>query len=83
MPAGTDLGPGCGNPRAIASLRPGETVLKLGRGAGFDALLAARQLAGTGRVLGVDMTPAMIAKARRNARQAGWTNVEFRLRPST
>lgn len=79
VPAGADLGLGCGNPLAIASIRPGETVLDLGSGAGFDALLAARQLAGTGRVLGVDMTPAMVAKARRNAAKAGFANVEFRL----
>jgi arsenite methyltransferase len=79
VPAGADLGLGCGNPLAIASIKPGETVLDLGSGAGFDALLAARQLAGTGRVLGVDMTPAMVAKARRNAAQAGFANVEFRL----
>ena len=79
VPAGADLGLGCGNPLTIASIRPGETVLDLGSGAGFDALLAARQLAGTGRVLGVDMTPAMITKARRNAAKAGFANVEFRL----
>lgn len=79
VPAGADLGLGCGNPLAIASIKPGETVLDLGSGAGFDALLAARQLAGTGRVVGVDMTPAMITKARRNAAKSGFTNVEFRL----
>jgi len=79
VPAGADLGLGCGNPLAIASIRPGETVLDLGSGAGFDALLAARQLAGTGRVIGVDMTPAMISKARANARKSGLANVEFRL----
>lgn len=79
VPAGTDLGLGCGNPLALASIRPGETVLDLGSGAGFDALLAARALAGTGRVIGVDMAPAMITKARRNAATAGHANVEFRL----
>lgn len=87
VPAGADLGLGCGNPVALASISPGETVLDLGSGAGFDALLAARQLAGTGRVIGVDMTPAMVAKARRNAAKAGHappaapgkTAVEFRL----
>ena len=78
-PAGADLGLGCGNPLAIASIKPGETVLDLGSGAGFDAFIAARQLAGTGRVLGVDMTPAMITKARRNAAKSGFANVEFRL----
>jgi SAM-dependent methyltransferase len=76
---GADLGLGCGNPLAIASLRPGETVLDLGSGAGFDCLLAAQQLAGTGRVIGVDMTSQMIAKARANAAKWGYTNVEFRL----
>ncbi len=79
VPAGADLGLGCGNPLAIASIRTGETVLDLGSGAGFDALLAARQLAGTGRVIGVDMTSAMLTKARRNAAKAGFANVEFRL----
>ncbi len=79
VPAGADLGLGCGNPVALASIRPGETVLDLGSGAGFDCLLAARQLGGSGRVIGVDMTPPMIAKARRNAAQAGAVNVEFRL----
>jgi arsenite methyltransferase len=79
VPAGADLGLGCGNPLAMASIRPGETVLDLGSGAGFDALLAARQLSGQGRVIGVDMTPAMIGKARRNATKAGLANVEFRL----
>jgi len=79
VPKGADLGLGCGNPLAIASIKPGETVLDLGSGAGFDAFLAARQLAGTGRVIGVDMTAAMVAKARRNATRPGFTNVEFRL----
>jgi SAM-dependent methyltransferase len=78
-PEGSDLGLGCGNPLAIASIQPGETVLDLGSGAGFDCFLAARQLAGTGRVIGVDMTPAMITKARANAAKAGFKNVEFRL----
>jgi SAM-dependent methyltransferase len=79
MPEGSNLGLGCGNPIAIASIRPGETVLDLGSGAGFDCFLAARQLNSTGRVIGVDMTPAMIAKARANARKSGFANVEFRL----
>jgi SAM-dependent methyltransferase len=79
VPAGSDLGLGCGNPVAMASIRRGETVLDLGSGAGFDCFLAARQLAGTGRVIGVDMTPAMITKARANARKGGYQNVEFRL----
>jgi SAM-dependent methyltransferase len=79
VPAGADLGLGCGNPLALASIKSGETVLDLGSGAGFDCLLAARQLNGTGRVIGVDMTAAMIGKARRNAATAGFANVEFRL----
>lgn len=78
-PAGSELGLGCGNPLAIASIQPGETVLDLGSGAGFDCFLAARRLAGTGRVIGVDMTPAMITKARANAAKSGYANVEFRL----
>ena len=77
--AGADLGLGCGNPLAIASIRPGETVLDLGSGAGFDCFLAAQQLGGTGRVIGVDMTPSMIGKARANAARRGLGNVEFRL----
>ena len=79
VPDGADLGLGCGNPLAIASIKPGETVLDLGSGAGFDAFLAARQLAGTGRVIGVDMTAAMVSKARRNAAKSSFKNVEFRL----
>jgi len=79
VPEGADLGLGCGNPGAIASLRPGETVLDLGSGAGFDAFLAARAVQPQGRVIGVDMTPAMVSKARANAATGGYTNVEFRL----
>jgi ubiquinone/menaquinone biosynthesis C-methylase UbiE len=79
VPEGVDLGLGCGNPLAIASIKAGETVLDLGSGAGFDAFLAARQLAGTGRVIGVDMTAAMVTMARRNAAKSSFTNVEFRL----
>lgn len=79
LPEGADLGLGCGNPQAIASLRPGETVLDLGSGAGFDCFLAARSVGTTGRVLGVDMTPEMLAKARDNATKSGVPNVEFRL----
>jgi arsenite methyltransferase len=78
-PGGADLGLGCGNPQAIASLKPGEVVLDLGAGAGFDAFLAARQVGPSGRVIGVDMTPAMLEKARHNAAKAGITNAEFRL----
>lgn len=79
VPAGADLGLGCGNPQAIASLRPGERVLDLGSGAGFDAFLAAQQVGGTGRVIGVDMTAEMVAKARRNASKMDLAHVEFRL----
>ena len=78
-PEGANLGLGCGNPQAIASLRVGETVLDLGSGAGFDCFLAARQVGPGGRVIGVDMTPSMIEKARANAARVGAANVEFRL----
>jgi len=79
VPEGANLGLGCGNPQAIAALRDGETVLDLGSGAGFDAFLAAKQVGPTGRILGVDMTPAMITKARANAERLEAKNVEFRL----
>jgi SAM-dependent methyltransferase len=79
VPEGADMGLGCGNPRAIASLRGGEVVVDLGAGGGFDCFLAAREVGPTGRVIGVDMTPDMVSKARRNAAQAGYGNLEFRL----
>ena len=79
VPEGANLGLGCGNPQAIAALKPGETVLDLGAGAGFDAFLAARAVGPAGRVIGVDMTAGMLAKARDNAARAGLDNVEFRL----
>ena len=79
VPQGANLGLGCGNPVAIASLKEGETVLDLGAGAGFDCFLAAREVGPAGRVIGVDMTPEMIEKARENARKGGYGNVEFRL----
>jgi arsenite methyltransferase len=79
VPDGANLGLGCGNPVALASLQPGQTVLDLGAGAGFDAFLAARAVGPAGRVIGVDMTPAMVAKARANAQQRGYPQVEFRL----
>jgi len=79
LPVGTDLGLGCGNPGAIAALKKGETVLDLGSGAGMDCLLAARAVGDEGRVIGVDMTPEMIYKARTNAARVGAKNVEFRL----
>ena len=78
-PEGSNMGLGCGNPTAIAGLRPGETVLDLGSGGGFDCFLAAASVGPAGHVIGVDMTPEMIAKARRNAEQGGYGNVEFRL----
>lgn len=79
VPDGANLGLGCGNPQAIAALRPGETVLDLGAGGGFDCFLAARQVGPEGRVIGVDMTPDMVARARDNARKIEAKNVEFRL----
>ncbi|MDO8846860.1 MAG: arsenite methyltransferase [Coriobacteriia bacterium] len=79
LPADADLGLGCGNPLAFESLAEGETVIDLGSGGGIDCFLAARKVGPTGRVIGIDMTPEMIALARRNAAQGGYTNVEFRL----
>ncbi|MGB7788998.1 arsenite methyltransferase [Methanoregula sp.] len=78
-PAGANLGLGCGNPVAIASLRQGETVLDLGSGGGFDAFLAAKKVGPAGRVIGVDVTPEMIERATANAERGGYSNVEFRL----
>ena len=79
VPEGADMGLGCGNPQALAALQAGETVLDLGSGGGFDCLLAARQVGPEGHVIGVDMTPEMVHKARENARRGGFANVEFRL----
>jgi len=79
VPEGANLGLGCGNPQAIAQLRPGEVVIDLGSGAGFDCFLAGRQVGPTGRVIGVDMTHEMLAKARANATKLEAGNVEFRL----
>lgn len=79
VPEGANLGLGCGNPQAIAEMKAGEVVIDLGSGAGFDCLLAARQVGGTGHVIGVDMTHEMLKKARENAAQVGAANVEFRL----
>jgi len=79
LPAGANLGLGCGNPTAIASLAPGDVVLDLGSGAGIDCFLAARQVGPDGRVIGVDMTPEMVSRARANADKGGYANVEFRL----
>jgi arsenite methyltransferase len=79
VPEGANLGLGCGNPVALASLKPGEVVLDLGSGAGFDCFLASSRVGPTGKVIGVDMTPEMLDKARGNARKGGYKNVEFRL----
>jgi len=79
VPEGANMGLGCGNPQAIAALKQGESVLDLGSGAGFDSFLAARQVGERGLVIGVDMTPDMISKARENARKASYDNVQFRL----
>jgi arsenite methyltransferase len=79
VPEGAEMGLGCGNPQAIAALRPGETVLDLGSGGGFDCFLAAKQVGDSGAVIGVDMTPEMVNKARVNARKVDARNVDFRL----
>ena len=79
VPDGANLGLGCGNPVALASLTPGETVLDLGSGAGFDCFLAAERVGPDGLVIGVDMTPEMLERARANAQGSGFANVEFRL----
>jgi SAM-dependent methyltransferase len=79
VPEGANLGLGCGNPQAIADLKPGEVVLDLGSGAGLDCFLAARAVGPTGRAVGVDMTPEMLRKARENARRGACDNVDFRL----
>jgi ubiquinone/menaquinone biosynthesis C-methylase UbiE len=78
-PHHANMGLGCGNPKAIASLKPGETVLDLGSGGGFDGFLAAREVGETGKVIGVDMTPEMISLARKNAAETNVKNIEFRL----
>lgn len=79
VPDGANMGLGCGNPQAIASLQPGETVIDLGSGGGFDCFLAAQAVGDNGHVIGIDMTPEMITTARRNAENAGFKNVDFRL----
>ncbi|MCQ1539002.1 arsenite methyltransferase [Methanocalculus taiwanensis] len=79
VPKGANLGLGCGNPVALASLKEGDTVLDLGSGAGFDCFLASQKVGASGHVIGVDMTVDMLEKARRNAQEGGYANVEFRL----
>jgi arsenite methyltransferase len=79
LPDGANMGLGCGNPVALASLAAGEVVLDLGSGGGVDCFIAAKQVGITGRVIGVDMTPEMIAKAQANAKRGGFDNVEFRM----
>jgi len=79
LPVGADMGLGCGNPVAIAGLKPGEVVLDLGSGGGIDCFLAAKRVGENGRVIGVDMTPEMVSKARENASTGGFENVEFHL----
>jgi arsenite methyltransferase len=79
VPEGANLGLGCGNPVALASLKEGETVLDLGSGGGFDCFLAAQRVGKTGKVIGVDMTPEMLDSARKNAARGEFGNVEFRL----
>ena len=79
VPAGANMGLGCGNPKAIASLQQGEVVVDLGAGGGFDCFLAANEVGTTGQVIGVDMTPEMVSKARANANREDFPQVEFRL----
>src|SRR5690242_15573779 len=83
LPEGANMGLSCGNPNALAALRPGEVVLDLGSGGGFDVFIAARKVGASGRAIGVDMTPEMLAKARKNIgayrERSGLNNVEFRL----
>jgi SAM-dependent methyltransferase len=79
VPAESNMGLGCGNPQAIANLKEGEVVVDLGSGGGFDCFLAARKVGASGRVIGIDMTPEMVSKARENAAKGNYKNVEFRL----
>ncbi|MCP4287333.1 MAG: arsenite methyltransferase [Gammaproteobacteria bacterium] len=79
VPKGADMGLGCGNPKAIAALRTGEIVVDLGSGGGFDCFLSSQEVGETGCVIGVDMTPDMLSKARNNAKKGKYANVEFRL----
>ena len=79
VPEGSDMGLGCGNPTALASIKAGETIIDLGSGGGFDAFLCSRKTGPSGKVIGVDMTAEMVSKARKNAASGGYTNVDFRL----
>jgi len=79
VPEGADMGLGCGNPKSIAALQNGETVIDLGSGGGFDCFLASPEVGNEGQVIGIDMTPDMISKARNNAQKGNFNNVEFRL----
>ena len=79
VPSGADMGLGCGNPKAIAALKAGEVVVDLGAGGGFDCFLAAHEVGSQGQVIGIDMTPDMLSKARNNATKGNFSNVEFRL----
>src|ERR1700743_3118335 len=79
IPADANMGLSCGNPTATAHLRPGEVVVDLGSGGGLDVFLASKQVGPTGRAIGIDMTPAMIERARANAKSGGYTNVDFHL----
>jgi SAM-dependent methyltransferase len=79
VPTGADMGLGCGNPKAIADLKPGEVVVDLGSGGGFDCFLASPEVGNSGHVIGIDMTPDMLSKARNNAEKGQYRNVEFRL----
>ncbi|UCG69161.1 MAG: arsenite methyltransferase [Thermoplasmata archaeon] len=79
LPEGANLGLGCGNPVALASLKEGDTYVDLGSGAGIDCFLAAEKVGKSGKIIGIDMTPEMIDRARENAKKAGYDNVEFRL----
>ncbi len=79
VPSGSNMGLGCGNPLGIASIKEGDVVLDLGSGGGFDCFLASKKVGKTGKVIGVDMTPEMLEKARANAKRGGYENVEFRM----
>lgn len=79
VPEGANLGIGCGNPTALASIKKGETILDLGSGAGFDCFLASRETGETGKVIGVDITPEMVFQAQKNAKKGNYKNVEFKV----